>query len=161
MDIIKGCNVIEILNSMLPIFSMFAAIASTLAVFKANEIARSARDFQKNSILNQREIELIGKALEKLSIYDVWCKSGGAGENVNYHDSNETEYASRDGAFIQIPMDVKILLILLSSHSKKLESRLIEWEHDFIKKTGDCYNFEESLIGEKIRSLRAIRAGGL
>lgn len=158
---IEGCNVIETLNSMAPVFTMFAAIASALAIFNANEISRSVRDFQQNIILNQREIELIGKTLEKLAIYEIWCKSGGTGEGVNYHDSNEVEYASRDEAFVQIPIDVKFLLIQLSSRSVKLESQLTKWENGFIKKVGNSYLFEEHLISEKIQLLREIRAGGL
>jgi len=151
----------EVLNSMAPLFTMFAAIASACAIFIANGIAKSARDFEQNMVLNQREIELIGKALEKLAIYEVWCKSGGAGENINYHASNEVEYVSRDKAYKQIPIDVKCILIRLSSRSVMLESQLTQWEYGFIKEDGNGYSLEEHLISEKIRSLRTIRAGGL
>ena len=153
--------VIKILESISPIISAIAAIASAFAVFKANDIANTVKDFQKNSILNEREIELIGKALEKLNIYKVWCKTDAAGNDVNYHDSNETEYNTRDDAWSQIPRDVKFILIQLTSHSERLESLLTVWESDFIKRTGNDYHFEDSLVSDKIKSLRAILSGGL
>lgn len=157
----KGCFVVEILNSIAPILSAIAAIASAFAVYKANEIAKAVRDFQKNSVLNHREIKLIGKALEKLNIYDVWCKPDSSGQDINYHDSSETEYNNRDDASMQIPRDVKFILIQLSSHSAKLESLLNEWEDGFIIKVGSDYTFTENLVSEKIKLLRTIRAGGL
>lgn len=157
----KGCYMLDFLNTISPIFSALAAIASVFAVYKANEIAKTVRDFQKNSVLNSREIELIGKALEKLSIYDTWCKPNCSGEDVNYHQSNEVEYTTRDDATLQIPRDVKFILIQLSSHSEILEKLLIEWENGFIAKTGNDYAFIDELVSEKIQSLRSIRAGGL
>lgn len=152
---------IDFLNSISPFFSAFAAIASFFAICKANDIAKTVRDFQKNSVLNSREIELIGKALEKLSIYDVWCKPNCSGQDVNYHESSEVEYSSRDDAFMQIPRDVKFILIQLSSHSEKLEELLSKWENGFISKIGNDYAFADELVSEKIKSLRSIRAGGL
>ncbi|MBB1320447.1 hypothetical protein [Shewanella sp. SR43-8] len=157
----ENCIVIKILESIAPIVSSIAAIASFFAVLKANEIAKTVKYFQRNTLLNQREIELIGKALEKLNIYNVWCKEDSAGIDVNYHDSNETEYNSRDDACLQIPIDVKFILIQLTSHSEKLEFLLLKWEEGFILKSGKTYHFNESLVSEKIQSLRAIRSGGL
>jgi hypothetical protein len=157
----ENCIVIEILKSIAPIISAIAAIASVFAVFKANDIANTVKNFQRNTLLNQREIELIGKALEKLSIYSVWCKNDCAGNDVNYHDSNETEYTSRDDAWSQIPRDVKFILIQLTSHSERLETLLLDWEKGFINKSGESYSFEDSLVSEKIASLRSIRSGGL
>lgn len=157
----ENCIVIEILKSIAPIISAIAAIASVFAVFKANDIANTVKDFQRNTLLNQREIELIGKALEKLSIYSVWCKDDGAGNDVNYHDSSETEYESRDDAWSQIPRDVKFILIQLTSHSERLEALLLDWEKGFIHKIGESYHFEDSLVSAKITSLRSIRSGGL
>jgi hypothetical protein len=157
----ENCIVIKLLESIAPIVSSIAAIASVFAVFKANELAKTVKDFQRNTLLNQREIELIGKALEKLNIYNVWCKEDGAGNDVNYHDSNETEYNTRDDAWSQIPRDVKFILIQLTSHSEKLESLLLKWEEGFILKSGESYHFNESLVSEKIQSLRSIRSGGL
>lgn len=157
----ENCIVIEILKLIAPIISAIAAIASVFAVFKANDIANTVKDFQRNTLLNQREIELIGKALEKLCIYSVWCKDDGAGNDVNYHNSSETEYATRDDAWLQIPMDVKFILIQLTSHSERLETLLLEWEKGFIHKTGESYRFEDCLMAEKITSLRTIRSGGM
>jgi len=157
----ENCIMIKILELISPIISAIAAIASVVAVFKANDIANTVKDFQRNCLLNQREIELIGKALEKLNIYNVWCKPDGAGSDVNYHDSNEVEYSTRDEASSQIPRDVKFILIQLTSHSERLESLLINWESGFIIKIGDDYQFEDNLVSEKIKSLRAIRSGGL
>ena len=153
--------VIDILKLLTPIFSVIAAIASVFAVFKANDIASTVKDFQRNTLLNQREIELIGKALEKLNIYSVWCKTDGAGNDVNYHYSNETKYKSRDDAWAQIPRDVKFILIQLTSHSERLESLLLNWEKGFIHKTGEVYHLEDGLVSTKIRSLRSIRSAGL
>jgi hypothetical protein len=149
------------LESIAPIILAIAAIASAFAVFKANEIANAVERFQKNSVLNQREIELIGKALEKLCIYSVWCKLGGAGENVNYHDSNEVEYDSRGDATLQIPRDVKYIVIQLSAHSDTLQKKLEQWESGFITKLGNDYCFQEGLIQSKISELRSIRSDGL
>ncbi|WP_318474442.1 hypothetical protein [Photobacterium leiognathi] len=151
----------NLIESVAPIISAVAALASVFVVWKANEIANTAKNYQKNSLLNKREIELLGIILEKLSIYDAWCKQGASGEDVNYHESNEVEYQSRDDAWSQIPRDVKFLLIQLSSHSEKLEKLLKEWESDFIVKMGSTYSFNEELITEHIRSLREIRCGGL
>jgi hypothetical protein len=157
----ENCIVLKILESIAPIISAIAAIASVVAVFKANEIAKTVKNFQRNTLLNQREIELLGKALEKLSIYNAWCKTDSVGNDVNYHDSNETEYESRDDAWAQIPRDVKFILIQLSSHSERLESLLIEWEKGFITKAGESYSFDDSLVLQKIKYLRTIRSGGL
>ncbi|WP_028863983.1 hypothetical protein [Psychromonas aquimarina] len=151
----------ETINLFAPLLAAIATIASAVAVFKANEIAMAVKNFQKNSILNQRELELIGKALEKLSIYDAWCKPGAKGENVNYHESNESEYKARDEAEIQIPRDIKFILIQLSAHSDNLESQLDEWEENFIIKTGDNYFLDAAQIRNKILSLRSIRSCGL
>ncbi|HDY7754593.1 TPA: hypothetical protein RQL25_004610 [Vibrio vulnificus] len=149
------------LDSITPFVSAIAALASAFAVFKANDIALTAKNFHKNSVLNQRELELLGKAIEKLSIYDVWCKTGGAGESINYHDSNEVEYSSRDDATMQIPRDLKYLLIQLSAHSEELNAKLIEWESDFISKVGDSYMLKDELVPVKIKALREIRSGGM
>ncbi|WP_379544248.1 hypothetical protein [Psychrobacter sp. R86515] len=157
----ENCIVIEVLKSIAPVISAIAAMTSAFAVFKANDIANTVKNFQRNTLLNQREIELIGKALEKLNIYSVWCKDDGAGNNVNYHDSNEIEYKSRDDAWSQIPKDVKFILIQLTSHSERLETLLLDWEKGFIHKVGESYRFEDSLVSAKIASLRSIRSGGL
>ena len=157
----KGCTLNEVLSLIIPLLSVFAALASAYAVFKANEIAVAVRRFQKNSILNQREIELLGRALEKLNIYDVWCKQDGSGSNVNYHNSNETEYVTRDDASNQIPRDIKFILIQLSSHSERLESLTSEWESDFIIMVANDYHIKDELVTEKIKQLRAILASGL
>ncbi|MBM4941647.1 hypothetical protein HYO29_22465 [Vibrio parahaemolyticus] len=151
----------NLIESVAPIISAVAALASVFVVLKANEIANTAKNYQKNSLLNKREIELLGIILEKLSIYDAWCKQGASGENVNYHESNEVAYQSRDDAWSQIPRDVKFLLIQLSSHSEELEKLLKEWESGFVVKTGSTFSFKEELINERIRSLREIRSGGL
>jgi len=150
------CILKELINIIVPLFSMLAALASAYAVFKTNQIAKSARDFQKNTILNQRQIELVGKALEKLTIYNVWCKSGGAGDNINYHDSDETEYESRDEAFLKIPKDLKLILIKLSSYSKELEKQVNDFQKGFIINEGDDYFIDENKISEKVETLRVM-----
>ncbi|WP_117235762.1 hypothetical protein [Vibrio maerlii] len=149
------------LDSISPLVSAIAALASAFAVFKANDIAETVKNFHKNSVLNHRELELLGKALEKLSIYDVWCKTGGVGESVNYHDSNEVEYSSRDDATIQIPRDLKYLLIQLSAHSEDLNAKIVDWESNFISKVNDDYILKDELVSEKIKALREIRSGGM
>ncbi|MEZ8437890.1 hypothetical protein AB6D90_15185 [Vibrio splendidus] len=149
------------LDSITPFVSAIAALASAFAVFKANDIALTAKNFHKNSVLNKRELELLGKALEKLSIYDVWCKTGGAGKSINYHDSTEVQYSSRDVATIQIPRDLKYLLIQLSAHSEGLNAKLIEWESGFISKVDDDYMLKDELVPAKIKALREIRSGGM
>ncbi|MEZ9131464.1 hypothetical protein [Vibrio breoganii] len=151
----------NLIESIAPLVSAVATLASVFVVWKANGIANTAKNYQKNSLLNKREIELLGIILEKLSIYDAWCKQGASGENVNYHESNEVAYQSRDDAWSQIPRDVKFLLIQLSSHSEKLEKQLKEWESGFLVKMGSAYSFKEELIIERISSLREIRCGGL
>lgn len=151
----------NLIESVAPLVSAVAALASVFVVWKANGIANTAKNYQKNSLLNKREIELLGIILEKLSIYDAWCKQGASGENVNYHESNEVAYQSRDDAWSQIPRDVKFLLIQLSSHSEELEKQLKEWESGFVVKIDSEYSFKEELIIERISSLREIRCGGL
>ncbi|WP_439148386.1 hypothetical protein [Vibrio sp.] len=151
----------NLIESVVQIISAVAALASVLVVLKANEIANTAKNYQKNILLNRREIELLGIILEKLSIYDAWCKQGASGEDVNYHESNAAEYHSRDEAWSQIPRDVKFLLIKLSSHSEELEKRLKEWESGFIVKMESTYSFNEEFITERISLLREIRYGGL
>ena len=64
----------ETVNSIFYVLSTIAAIASAFAIYRSNKTAKAVKNIQKNIILNQREIELIGKALEKLNIYNVWCK---------------------------------------------------------------------------------------
>jgi hypothetical protein len=146
---------------MAPVFTMFAAIASALAIFKANEIASSLKRFQRNSFLNRRELNLLNRALELLKIYEVWCTDNGAGSDVNFHDSNETSYESRDDAWSQIPRDIKFLLIQLSSHSNRLEQLLTEWEKGFLEKISSSYVLKDEQVKEKIKSLREIVSGGL
>ncbi|MGN5130890.1 hypothetical protein ACTG13_14885 [Aeromonas hydrophila] len=83
-----------IIEGLTPIISMIAAVASASAVFKANEISTSLKKFQKNSMLNAREIELAMQMLEALKIYDEWCKEDAAGSDVNFHTSRQTIYES-------------------------------------------------------------------
>ncbi|MEZ9778609.1 hypothetical protein [Vibrio sp. 10N.261.54.A5] len=139
---------------------MAAAIAA-IAAFKANEISGALKKLQKNSILNQREIQLLNRALELLKIYEVWCTNNGAGSNVNFHESKESNYDTRDDAWSQIPRDIKYVLIQLSSHSERLEQLLSEWELGFIEKAADTYIIKDEGVKEKIKSLREIVAGGL
>ncbi|MCG9559851.1 hypothetical protein [Vibrio kanaloae] len=146
---------------LISFLSLIAAVASAFAVYQANNIARSARDFHINSILSNRELELLGLALEKLNIFDVWCKSGGSGEDINFSESKISEYENRDDAYFDIPKDVKILVVQAASHSERLDEILKQWEKGFIKKVGDSYQLEESLLQKKIAELRDIIAGGL
>ena len=80
---------------------------------------------------------------------------------MNFHDSKESNYDTRDDAWSQIPRDVKYVLIQLSSHSERLEQLLSEWELGFIEKTADTYIIKDEKVKEKIKSLREIVAGGL
>lgn len=155
------CELKEIIESLAPVLSAIAAIAAAVAAFNANRISNALKRLQKNSILNQRELQLLNRALELLKIYDVWCKEDGAGSDVNFHDSKESNYDSRDDAWIQIPRDVKFILIQLSSHSERLESLLSEWEKCFITKIGGSYSLQDKQVKEKIKSLREIVSGGL
>ena len=152
---------IEVLSVIAFLLSAGAAIASFFANRKSNSTAEAVKNFQINSVLNQREIELIGQALERLNIYNVWCKQGASGQAINYHDSCENEYATRDEAWIRIPQDVKFILIQLCAHSEKLESLINCWEDGFMIKVGSSYRFEDNLVSEKIRSLRAVIYDGL
>lgn len=124
------------ITSIAPLLSTIAAVAAAIAAFKANEISGALKKLQKNSILNQREMQLLNRALELLKIYEVWCTDDGAGSNVNFHDSKESIYNSRDDAWSQIPRDIKFILIQLSSHSERLEKLLSDWERGFIEKDG-------------------------
>lgn len=151
------CEFERILASFAPLLSAVAAIAA----FQANNISNALRRLQRNSILNQREIQLLNRALELLKIYEVWCTGNGAGSDVNFHDSNESNYKSRDDAWCQIPRDSKYILIQLSSHSERLEKLLSEWELGFINKVADSYALSDEQVKEKIGSLREIIAGGL
>ena len=155
------CEFEKIITSLAPFISAVAAIAAAIAVFKANEISSALKRLQRNSILNQREIQFLNRALELLKIYDVWCKQDGAGSDVNFHDSKESSYSTRDDAWSQIPRDIKYILIQLSSHSERLENLLLEWESGFIEKVSDSYSLEDEMITEKIQSLRNIISGGL
>jgi hypothetical protein len=155
------CELTNIAISIAPLLAAIAAISAAIAAFKANEISGALRRLQKNSILNQREIQLLNRALELLKIYDVWCREGGAGSDVNFHDSKESNYSTRDDAWSQIPRDIKFILIQLSSHSERLEKLLSEWELEFIEKMADTYILREEKIKEKIKSLRDIVSGGL
>ena len=155
------CEFKSLITSMSPLLAAIAAVAAAIAAFKANEISGALTRLQKNSILNQREIQLLNRALELLKIYDVWCTDDGAGADVNFHDSKESKYNSRDDAWSQIPRDIKFILIQLSSHSERLEELLSEWEHGFIEKSVDTYILNDESIKEKIRSLREIVSGGL
>ena len=87
----------------------------------------------------------------------MWCKEGASGQDINYHDSCENEYETRDEAWTKIPQDVKFILIKLCAHSEELESLIHCWEDEFIIKSANFYRFEDSLVSEKIRGLRAIR----
>jgi len=155
------CDLASTITSISPLLAAIAAVAAAIAAFKANEISGALKRLQKNSILNQREIHLLNRALELLKIYDVWCTDSGAGSDVNFHDSKESHYNSRDDAWSQIPRDIKFILIQLSSHSERLDALLSEWECGFIEKTSDTYLLKDESIKEKIRSLREIVAGGL
>lgn len=155
------CEAEAISKVVVPLLSAVAAIASAFAACNANKISKALQRLQKNSILNQREIELLSRALELLKVYDVWCKPDGAGNDVNFHDSKESNYSSRDDAWTQIPRDIKFLIIQLSSHSSRLELLLSEWESGFINKAGDSYHLNDKLVTAKISSLRDILSGGL
>lgn len=155
------CEFEKILASFAPLLSAVAAIAAAIAAFQANNISNALRRLQRNSILNQREIQLLNRALELLKIYEVWCTGNGAGSDVNFHDSNESNYKSRDDAWCQIPRDIKYIFIQLSSHSERLEKLLSEWELGFINKVADSYALSDEQVKEKIGSLREIIAGGL
>lgn len=146
----------ETVNSIFYVLSTIAAIASAFAIYRSNKTAKAVKNIQKNIILNQREIELIGKALEKLNIYNVWCKQDASGQDINYHDSDETEYDTRDDAEMKIPKDVKLLLIKLHAHSEELAVSIKKWEDGFIIKVDDSYCFNESLVLKKMESLRDI-----
>lgn len=147
----------ETVNSIFYVLSTIAAIASAFAIYRANKTAKAVKNIQKNIILNQREIELIGKALEKLNIYNVWCKQDASGQDINYHDSDEIEYETRDDAEMKIPRDVKLILIQLCAHSEELASLIRTWEDRFIIKVGSSYRFDDSLVSKKIGCLRVIR----
>lgn len=147
----------ETVNSIFYFLSAGAAIASVFAICRANKTAKAVKNIQKNIILNHREIELIGKALEKLNIYNVWCKQDASGQDINYHDSDETEYETRDDAEMKIPRDVKFILIKLCAHSEELATLIKKWEDGFITKVGDSYCFDDSLVSKKIGCLRVIR----
>jgi len=155
------CEFESVLTSLAPLLSAVAAIAAAIAAFQANAISRSLRRLQSNSILNQREIQMLNRALELLKIYEVWCADNGAGSDVNFHDSNESNYKTRDDAWSQIPRDIKFILIQLSSHSERLERLLSEWELGFIQRVADSYALKDEQVKEKISSLRAIVSGGL
>jgi hypothetical protein len=155
------CEFVEISKSIAPILAAISAVAAAVAAFNANRIARSLMRFQRNSFLNARELNLLNRSLELLKIYEVWCTDSGAGSDVNFHDSKETSYESRDDAWSQIPRDIKFLLIQLSSHSNRLEQLLIEWEKDFLEKKGDSYVLKDEQVKEKIKSLRELVLGGL
>ena len=150
-----------LITSLAPMLSAIAAIAAAVAAFKANEISSTLKRLQRNSILNQHEIQLFHRALELLKVYDVWCKEEGAGSDVNFHDSKESSYSTRDNASTQIPRDIKFILIQLSSHSEKLESLLFEWEQGFILKIADSYALQDNKVKEKIQSIREIFSSGL
>lgn len=151
----------SMINSISPLLATIAAVAAAVAAFKANEISGALKRLQKNSILNQREIHLLNRALELLKIYDIWCTDSGAGSDVNFHDSKESSYNSRDDAWSQIPRDIKFILIQLSSHSERLDALLSEWERGFIEKSAGTYIIKDESIKDKIKSLREIFAGGL
>lgn len=155
------CDLASMITSISPLLAAIAAVAAAVAAFKANEISGALKRLQKNSILNQREIQLLNRALELLKIYDVWCTDSGAGSEVNFHDSKESNYNSRDDAWSQIPRDIKFVLIQLSSHSERLDALLSEWECGFIEKSEDTYILKDESVKEKIKSLREIFAGGL
>lgn len=155
------CEIAKIINALAPLLAAIAAVAAAIAAFKANEISGALKRLQKNSILNQREVQLLNRALELLKIYEVWCTDNGTGNNVNFHDSKESNYDTRDDAWSQIPRDIKYVLIQLSSHSERLEQLLSEWELGFIEKTADTYTIKDENVKEKIKSLREIVAGGL
>jgi hypothetical protein len=155
------CEFMEILAELAPFLSAIAAISAAIAAFKANEISSAVRKLQRNSVLNQREINYLNRVLELLKIYDVWCKEGGAGADINFHDSKESNYSSRDDAWNQIPRDIKYIIIQLSSHSERLESLLTEWEEGFIEKVSDSYSLKDEKVKEKIQLLRSIVADGL
>ncbi|TQP91961.1 hypothetical protein FLL87_06885 [Vibrio cholerae] len=155
------CELEKLITAFAPLLSAVAAIAAAFAAFKANEISSALKKLQRNSILNQREIQLLSRALELLNIYDVWCKENGAGSSVNFHDSKESNYDTRDDAWSQIPRDIKYIIIQLSSHSERLEYLLTEWERDFIVQVSDSYHLNDDMVKEKIKSLREILSGGL
>lgn len=155
------CELEKIIVSLAPILSAIAAIAAAVAAFKANEISNALKRLQRNSILNQQEIQLLNRTLELLKIYDVWCRDDGAGSDLNFHDSKESNYSTRDDAWSQIPRDIKFILVQLSSHSDRLEDLLNEWEKGFVIKVADSYALQESMIKEKIKSLRSITSEGL
>lgn len=155
------CELANFVTSMAPLLAAIAAVAAAIAAFKANQISGALRRLQKNSILNQREIQLLNRALELLKIYDVWCKEDGAGADVNFHDSKESNYSTRDDAWSQIPRDIKFILIQLSSHSERLEEQLSEWEVEFLEKTADTYSLRDEKVKDKIQSLRDIISSSL
>ena len=155
------CDFTSMIASISPLLAAIAAVAAAVAAFKANEISAALKRLHKNSILNQRELHLLNRALELLKIYDVWCTDNGAGSDVNFHDSKESNYNTWDDAWSQIPRDIKFILIQLSSHSDRLEMLLSEWECGFIEKSSDTYIIKDESIKEKIKSLREIVAGGL
>jgi len=155
------CELTNLLTSTAPLLAAIAAIAAAIAAFKANEISGALNRLQKNSILNQREIQLLNRALELLKIYEVWCTDDGYGSDVNFHESKESNYDSRDDAWSQIPRDIKFILIQFSSHSERLENLLSEWERGFIEKSSDTYTLRDEIVKEKIKSLREIVSSGL
>jgi len=155
------CELEEISKSIAPILAAISAIAAAIAAWNANKISSSVKMFQRNSFLNAREFDLLNSALELLKIYEVWCTDDGAGSDVNFHDSKETSYKSRDDALIQIPRDIKFLLIQLSSHSNRLEELVFEWEKGFIENIGDSFVLKDIQVKEKIKALREIISGGL
>lgn len=155
------CEFEGVVTSLAPILSAIAAIAAAIATVKASQISSAFHKFQKNNVLNQREISLLNRALELLKIYDVWCTVDGAGSDINFHDSKESDYKSRDDAWAQIPRDIKYILIQLSSHSERLESLLSEWENGFIVKCSGSYFLKDEVVKEKIQSLRDIVSSNL
>ena len=155
------CELENIISSLAPILTAIAAIAAAVAALKANEISNALKRLQRNSILNQQEIQLLNRTLELLKIYDVWCKDDGAGSDLNFHYSKDSNYRTRDEAWSQIPHDIKFILIQLSSHSERLEGLLDEWEKGFVIKVANSYTLKEDIIKEKIKSLRSIISGGL
>jgi hypothetical protein len=146
----------EISIFLVSMSAAISAIASAIAAWNANKISSSVKMFQRNTFLNAQELDLLSRALKLLKIYEVWCTDNGAGSDVNFHDSKETSYESRDDAWSQIPRDIKFLLIQLSSHSNRLDQLLFDWEKDFLEKKGDSYSLKDEQVKEKIKLLREI-----
>lgn len=148
---------IEQYNLFFIALTCIATIASAFAIYKTSEISKSIIKFNKKILVNDREIKLAGEILEKLYIYNIWCKNDGLTSEINFYEGGEHSYNSRDEAFSKIPIDIKIIIVKLSSHSKVLEEKLLSFENNFIQPLEDSYVINEDKITEKIKSFREIK----